>query len=328
MEDKISEDPIDAVITWVDGNDKQWQEKINKYSKVKINFSEKDQLVRFNSIGEIDVAVKSIIKFAPFIRTIFIVTDNQTPDSFQSLQQLAQEKGINLKIIDHKVIFKGYEDCLPTFNSISIGNMIFKIPDLSEYFVYFNDDVFLMRDVKPTDFFINGSPVIRGKWEAFYENRTFRNIFNSFRSLIRKPRRRKASGFKQVQQNSAKLAGTSRYVRRFHTPVSIKKSTLDNFFAENSEILRENVKHPFRDKTQFIISSLSEHLEIKNKTYYFQRDTQLSYFRTYKHIFLVKLKLFMFLKNEKKLFATFQSLELASNEIQAYIFKWLNKRLS
>ena len=30
---------IDAVITWVDGNDLNWQKKINKYLKVKKDFS-------------------------------------------------------------------------------------------------------------------------------------------------------------------------------------------------------------------------------------------------------------------------------------------------
>ena len=34
---------IDAVITWVDGNDLNWQKKINKYLKVKKHFSKKKE---------------------------------------------------------------------------------------------------------------------------------------------------------------------------------------------------------------------------------------------------------------------------------------------
>ena len=36
---------IDAVITWVDGNDLNWQKKINKYLKVKKDFSKKNTKV-------------------------------------------------------------------------------------------------------------------------------------------------------------------------------------------------------------------------------------------------------------------------------------------
>jgi len=79
MKENISNIQIDAVIIWVDGNDKQWQEKINKFSKVKIDFGKKKESVRYNSIGEIDITIKSIIKYASFINNIFLVTDNQIP---------------------------------------------------------------------------------------------------------------------------------------------------------------------------------------------------------------------------------------------------------
>ena len=59
-----------------------WQEEINKYLKVKKDFSKKKNLIRYNSIGEIDITIKSILKFAPFINKILLVTDNQKPQSF------------------------------------------------------------------------------------------------------------------------------------------------------------------------------------------------------------------------------------------------------
>ncbi|MCK7538203.1 MAG: hypothetical protein MZV63_48255 [Marinilabiliales bacterium] len=49
---------------------------------------------------------------------------------------------------------------LPTFNSISIANMIWRIKGLSENFVYFNDDTFLMREYKPEDWFPDGRPLL------------------------------------------------------------------------------------------------------------------------------------------------------------------------
>lgn len=317
---------IDAVITWVDGSDKQWQENINKYREVKINFDQKKESVRYNSIGEIDIAIKSIIKFAPFIENIYLVTDDQKPDSFNDLQQLAKKKNKNLSIIDHKVIFRDYEFALPCFNSCSIGNMLFRIPNLSEHFIIFNDDTFLMRETNISDFFIDGNPIIRGEWKEFYENQTIRNLYYKVLAFFGK-QQKKELGFKTFQQTSAKLAGVKKYVRRFHTPVSVRKSPLEQFFKGN-KLLSNNIKHRFRQKDQFIISSLSEHLEIKNNTYKYNKNRQLTYFRSYKRAFLVKLKLFWFTKNKSKLFMTFQSLELANDKTLNYIQNWIDSRIN
>ena len=318
---------IDAVIPWVNGNDLIWQKKINSYLEVKIDFNKRKESERYNSIGELNFVIKSIIKHANFIKNIYLVTDNQIPDSFENLKKLAIHNGINLVIIDHKVIFKDFEQYLPCFNSCSIISLLFRIPNLSEHFIIFNDDVFLMRDTKSTDFFINNIPVIRGKWKEYYENQYFRNLYYKFLSIFKKPKPNKSRGFKNFQQNSAILAGVdNRYLRRFHTPVSVRKSTIQNFFKDN-DLLENNIKHRFRDNSQFIISSLSENLEIKNNTYFYKKKTQLSYFRSYKSLIIVKLKLLWFSVNKNKLFMVFQSLELANNKTQSYVLNWLNKRL-
>jgi hypothetical protein len=326
MEDINSQMEVDAVITWVNSNDTKWQEKINKYKDVKIDFDDKRNSVRFNSIGEIDIAIKSIIKFAPFIRSIFLVTDHQKPDSFDDLKILAKASNINLVLIDHVIIFRNYLDYLPCFNSCSIGSMLFRIPDLSEYFIIFNDDTFLMRGTKVSDFFIDRKPIIRGEWQAFNENRSLRNFYIDLRFKLGIPKERNKISFKKFQQTSAKLAQTESYVRRFHTPVCVRKSTLEEFFQSNN-LLEENIKHRFRNENQFIVSSLSEHLEIKNKSYHFGENTQLTYFRSYKSHFMVKLKLNWFSRNTKKLFMTFQCLELAEPKTISYIFSWIDKRL-
>ncbi len=227
MTEPLKNIPVDAVITWVNGNDKNWQEKINKYSETKINFSSENHLKRYNSIGEIDLAIKSIIKFAPFVKNIFLVTDNQSPEAFDSLKSLAQKKGINLELVDHKVIFSGFEEYLPTFNSCSIISMVYNIPNLSEHFIIFNDDTLLMREATVEDFFINGEPIIRGEWQAFNENKTVRKSYHKFLNILNIPVKKDKISFKKLQQNSAKLAGMDKYVRRFHTPVSVRRSTLN-----------------------------------------------------------------------------------------------------
>ncbi len=327
MTEPLENFPVDAVITWVNGNDKNWQEKINAYSESKINFSSENHLKRYNSIGEIDIAIKSIIKFAPFIRNIFLVTDDQSPESFDSLKSLAQKKGINLELVDHKVIFRGYEEYLPTFNSSSIVSMLFRIPNLSEHFIIFNDDFLIMKEVSVNDFFINGEPIIRGKWQHFNENRTLRKSYREVMTFLNIPIKKDKISFKERQQNSAKLAQMDNYVRRFHTPVSVRKSTLTNFFKKDT-LLRKNIQHRFRNQDQFLLSSLSEHLEIQNGTYHYRKSSQLTYFRSYKNLWLTKLKLKWFKKDKNKLFITFQSLDMASDKVLDYILFWVEKRLS
>ncbi|WP_340156514.1 Stealth CR1 domain-containing protein [uncultured Winogradskyella sp.] len=318
---------IDAVITWVNGNDKYWQEKINTYSETKIDFSSKKHQKRYNSIGEIDIAIKSIIKFAPFFKNIYLVTDNQKPEAFESLKSLAKSRGINLQIIDHKIIFSGHEEYLPCFNSCSIGSMLFNIPNLAEHFVIFNDDTFIMSNASVNDFFINGQPIIRGQWQKFNEQRKLRTLYLKFRAFLGRPEK-KGYSFKKLQQNSAKLAKTDKYVRRFHTPVCLRKSTLENFFIENENLLKENIKHRFRNENQFIISSLSEHLEIKKKTFHYRNNAQLTYFRNYKNLFITKLKLKWFEQNKNKIFITFQSLDMADDKSLNYILNWIDKQLT
>jgi|25_taG_2_1085351.scaffolds.fasta_scaffold01348_3 hypothetical protein len=318
---------VDAVITWVNGNDKNWQEKINTYSEFKINFSSKNHLKRYNSIGEIDIAIKSIIKFAPFIKNIFVVADNQSPESFTSLKSLARKKGVNLELVDHKVIFRGFEEYLPVFNSCSIETMLFRIPNLSEHFIILNDDFFIMKEVSVDDFFINGKPIIRGEWQLFNENKTLRKSYRKVLTFLNISKKKDKISFKKLQQNSAKLALMEKYVRRFHTPVSVRKSTLTNFFKEDT-LLRKNIQHRFKSQDQYLISSLSEHLEIKNNTYYYQKDSQLTYFRSYKNLWLTKLKLKWYKKDQRKLFVTFQSLDMANDKILDYILNWIEKQLN
>jgi hypothetical protein len=54
------------------------------------------------------------------------------------------------------------QSALPTFNSHAIESSIHRVPDLSEYFVYLNDDVFIGRPTTPDDFFYpNGIEKIR-----------------------------------------------------------------------------------------------------------------------------------------------------------------------
>lgn len=140
--------PIDVVFTWVDGSDVKWQQKyqqaIQTQSSEKMGLYAND-MARFSNHNELYYSVRAVQKFMPWVRHIFIVTDEQIP------AWLDLNKQTQIKIIDHKQIID--EQYLPTFNSHVIEAHLHNIPELSEHFIYFNDDVFVARYLTSEHFF-------------------------------------------------------------------------------------------------------------------------------------------------------------------------------
>jgi hypothetical protein len=58
-----------------------------------------------------------------------------------------------INLVRHDQIFPNTHATLPTFNSHAIELCLKNIPDLSENFLYLNDDLFFMRRVEPSLFF-------------------------------------------------------------------------------------------------------------------------------------------------------------------------------
>jgi len=99
---------------------------------------------RYRDSNELRYSLRSLIQNAPWIRHIYIVTDNQIPN-WLNLETS------RLSIISHSEIFANLSH-LPVFSSPAIEANIHNIPGLSKRFIYFNDDVFLGQPVLPEDF--------------------------------------------------------------------------------------------------------------------------------------------------------------------------------
>ena len=311
--DSVKEMPIDAVILWVDGEDERHKEKILPYIKDTGRIKSKKFRTRFDQVNEIKFTIDSILKFAPYIRNIYVVTDEQTPSFL--INRKTEDKYKKVSIVDHSVIFKGYEEYTPTFNCRPIETCIYRIPNLAEHFIYFNDDFFLINETKPSDFYKDGLPVLRGKWLKFDEDIFYKKL------------KKAKAGHKSIQQNAAKLIGFNKYYNFKHTPHPLRKSTFENYFKVNKDVLIENIRHKFRNENQFTPQGLANHIEIKNKTCYLKSDLQLMYFRSFKKpLFWYKYKLNR--KDKGKLFLGLQSLDLCPPNILKYILHWLGKRVN
>ena len=137
---------IDVVFTWVNNTDKAWKDKYDKfeqaYDRVQIGLHATDK-ARFEDHNELYYSVKAVKKYLPWVRHIYIVTDNQTP------QWLDGMKGVT--VVDHTEIIDS--QYLPTFNSHVIEAFLYRIPSLAENFIYFNDDVFVAKELPQEHFF-------------------------------------------------------------------------------------------------------------------------------------------------------------------------------
>jgi len=317
------EQPIDVVILWVNGNDKAHYNKMLPYILDEKIVANKDLKTRFNQVDEIKYTIDSILKFASFVRNIFVVTDNQIPSFLCSTE--AKKKYPNVSIVDHQVIFSDKISVLPIFNCRPIETRMYKIPGLSEHFIYFNDDMFLLNKTERTDFFINGQVVLRGRWLPFEEDIFVKKIKNTFKN--RKGAQK--AGHKVAQQKGAKLLGFKKYFKFHHSPYPLRKSTFENYFASNSQVESENIKYKFRNINQFTPQGLANHIEIKNETCVLKRNYQLVYIQSYKKPLLwYKLYFWYCSLNSKKLFMCLQSLDQCAPIKLKFVLGWLQQKIN
>ena len=149
---KNKERKIDLVYCWVDGNDEKWQLKKNQYLS-ELKEEQSNNKCRFINNNELKYSLRSVEKYAPWINHIYIITDNQIPEWLNTDHP-------KISVIDHTDIMPS--EALPTFNSLAIETCMHKIPDLSEYFLYGNDDFFFSDYVKPNFFYSKeGKPYCR-----------------------------------------------------------------------------------------------------------------------------------------------------------------------
>jgi len=139
---------IDFVVTWVDGNDPAWRKDFEHYSELEGKEVDKSP-VRFRDWEILQYWFRGVEKFAPWVNKIYFVTYGHVPGWLNT-------EHLKLQIVRHEDFIP--LEYLPTFNSNVIEFYFHKIKGLSEHFVYFNDDMFLINHVRPERFFRDGLP--------------------------------------------------------------------------------------------------------------------------------------------------------------------------
>ncbi|MBR1854041.1 MAG: Stealth CR1 domain-containing protein [Lachnospiraceae bacterium] len=137
---------IDFVVTWVDGEDSAWQDIKKKY-KAHSDYGDREE--RYRSWGLMRYWFRGVEQYAPWVRRIHFVTWGHLPEWLETAHP-------KLHIVRHEEFLP--KELLPVFNSSLIERYLHRIPGLSERFVFFNDDMFLMGKALPQQFFCGGKP--------------------------------------------------------------------------------------------------------------------------------------------------------------------------
>lgn len=251
---KIKEEmPIDFVITWVDGNDPKWRAERKKYSD--IDHSGDQREIRYRDWDLLRYWFRGVELYAPWVNKIYFVTWGHVPKWLN----VSHPK---LKVVRHTDYIP--QQYLPTFNSHTIELNLHRIGELSEQFVYFNDDMFVVAPVQEKDFFRNGMPVDTFALNTIFFDKdsigpingnnvsVINDNFDKFNTLKKywykwfSP----ANGIKNIIKTSLLLPWS--WFPGFmytHTSTNLKKHTFEEVWENAYEILDKTCEDRFRNPT-------------------------------------------------------------------------------
>lgn len=245
-------DKIDFVITWVDGNDPKWQKEKAKYCPSKNSDS---RSIRYRDWENLRYWFRGVEKFAPWVNKIHFVTWGHIPEWLNTNHP-------KLNIVKHEdFIPKKY---LPTFNCNPLEVNLHRIKGLSEQFVYFNDDMFILGPVSEENFFSNGKPketaVLNGPVGRDY---TYYSIVDNDIRLINKYFSK--NDIKNNLKNFVNLKYGFRNLRTLlampwqriigfqetHHATPLLKSTYKKIWQLEGEKLEQTTSHKFRSEDDY-----------------------------------------------------------------------------
>lgn len=273
--------PIDIVIAWVDGDEPQLKQKRAQYQKSSHAASDATSATRFASNNEIYYNIASILKYVPFCRYIYVVTDQQQPafiHEFASQNLCPIDK---IRIVDHKDIFSGHERFLPTFNTRSIETMLWNIPKLSDYFIYMNDDFFFNQSVTLSDFLEEQTLLIYGHWRKNTVLQAKLNYRLSLQRMLGTPVQPRHT---IAQMLSAKILGMSQFFEIHHYPHIVDKNVMKDYWQRHPKQLETQIQYKFRDVAQVNPITLMNHLKIQKSEATLLPDIPINYLKNEENV--------------------------------------------
>ncbi len=239
---------IDIVVPWVDGADSLWQEEKTKYNP---NKGTDDGINRYRDWDLLKFWFRGIEKYTPWVNRVHFITWGHIP-------QWLNVDNPKLNIVNHKDYIP--EEYLPTFSSHPIELNIHRIEELSEHFIYFNDDFYVVSPMREEDFFSEGLPVdtvtevpLRfnpGGIDHIIGNNMMVINKNFDKSQVIKKNKKQWFSFKSMKATiknlyMKKVKGFSAFDNP-HLPIPLLKSTIAQVWQAEKELMEETSSHKFR----------------------------------------------------------------------------------
>ena len=222
---------MDAVILYCEVNE-GFKQRYNEY--VKGNVSYLPAMNKYRSYCVLDIQISMIRKYMKFIDNIFVLVSDE--DQIPSYVDQSQ-----CKFILHKEIIP--EEILPSFNSSVIELFIHRIPGLSEQFIYFNDDMFVLGEVDESMFFIDGKPNYDYELIAISDPKTSNVYINSVYNATLLAAEY-VDSLTMTEENENPFATYEKYKYQYamynHNAKPYLKSTCEEVFAYCEKMIIEN----------------------------------------------------------------------------------------
>ena len=268
----MTQEKIDIVVLWVDGSDPEFiREKQEVTGQISVSNELVDGDLRYREFGIFNYWFRMIEKHAPWVNNVYLVTNGQKPDWLN----LEHPK---LRWITHKEFMP--EEYLPTYNSAAIELNLYRIKGLSENYLYFNDDVYLIRDSQPSDFYKNGQPKLFAVYDALvpwsaYTNTYYKNVELIYRHFPNK-KALKSSPWKFFNYRYGHLVlknllllpwGPTGYVNN-HLATPMKKSTLANLWQIEGDTLDRTSRNKIRNYEVDVNQYICQYWHIESNQFY------------------------------------------------------------
>jgi len=157
---------LDAVYTWVDPTNTEWISERNQYVQHKSPRGSSTDFSRYQSFDEIKYSLRSLCKYCDFINRVFIVSNNGSRPKWLN-------RNPDIVVVDDRSIFPN-GGLIPNYNSNAIESCLHRIPGLSKYFLYLNDDFFITQPLSLNDLV---DPSTR-QWSVFMETDPIVKLYN------------------------------------------------------------------------------------------------------------------------------------------------------
>lgn len=240
---------MDFIIPWVDGRDPEWRHVFAMHRRV-LPGDAND--ARFRDWDTLRYWFRGVERFAPWVNQIHFVTWGHLPRWLNTSHP-------KLNIIRHEEYIPARY--LPTFNANTIELNFHRIKSLSNDYVYFNDDTFLLRPITQQFFFRGNLPCDEAAMNVLsggqFQHMLLEDVGflkqhkpNKLRAVISAPWKWLHPCYGKYALYNIILTGISRHYTGFipfHLPQPARKHTLEHLWEIGYDELNRSCLCTFRD---------------------------------------------------------------------------------